>query len=484
MEKDVINQKINIYSLKILLRTIVSVYEEKRRKAENAKYLTDVYNELLTLINDADTNKIYDNVFAISLLLPLLYSEEESKMLENKIRNFSYQVVKLKDNGDLIKEYNSVVKKLNQVVSKIINDYEIMNNKCIIYEQELKNSFSKMYLCRGILYKLNTKNLISDYQVSELRKVLMESGWDDKQLIVIQEHIRIHNDKCKYIKPKISYTTINMIERNFVLYDIEELIDIDTKNKLDKCASSIYETLISDDKLDIVNFITEFASWLNDDSLEYVLKVTLNKFLSILNDCKENMLKDNNYDDIDLRKIIIEDFNNCYYTYIKLQLYYNAKFNKSDNIVEEFTNDSFEDSNNLFYAMSGNSSYIERDIEDVPKEYLSRVKKLLEGFKNNTLVDREIDGFTANGKLKGYKKLKDDQVRIVFRNINNNNYLILGIMIKKENRATRDYVSIVKRDYAYNIDNELEYMTKLNESNIIYDNLMDYIENNGRKGNR
>lgn len=75
--------------------------------------------------------------------------------------------------------------------------------------------------------------------------------------------------------------------------------------------------------------------------------------------------------------------------------------------------------------MTSEGAYIEKDIEDVPKEYLNRVKKLLEGFKTNTLVDREIEGFTANGKLKGYKKLKDDQVRIVFRNINNN-YLILG----------------------------------------------------------
>lgn len=57
-------------------------------------------------------------------------------------------------------------------------------------------------------------------------------------------------------------------------------------------------------------------------------------------------------------------------------------------------------------------------------------------------------------------------------------------MIKKENRSTRDYVSIVKRDYDYNIDNELEYMTKLDESNIIYNNLMNYIDNNSRKGNR
>lgn len=72
MEKDIINQKINIYSLKNLLRTVVSVYEEKRREVENAKYLTDVYNELLSLINDFDIKEVHNNVFAISLLLPYI----------------------------------------------------------------------------------------------------------------------------------------------------------------------------------------------------------------------------------------------------------------------------------------------------------------------------------------------------------------------------------------------------------------------------
>lgn len=484
MKENVVNQKVNIYSLKSLLRSIISIYEEKKQIKDDNHYLMDIYKELIDLINNVDINEIEENSLSISLLLPIIYNNEEALRIENKIDAYIYQLSKMKDNKDLENEYIKVYQKLNKIISKIIKEYEVICNKNELYTREVQELENKAYICRGILYKLNTKNIINDYQKEEIKKLLQENNWNEEQSIIIQEYIRNHNIKCMFEKPKTSYTTIKMLEGNYKLYDTESINDRDTKNKLNESVTSMFETILTEVDLDIPRFVEEMTSWMSEEYYEYTIKSIMNKFLNVLSECKNNMVNDNNYEDLEVRKIIIEEFNSYYYKYLTLQRYYEHKLNKEE-VIEEITEEETNEvGKHLFFAKTNDIPYVEKDIENIPKEYYQRVKKLLEGFKFNLLSWQNIERFVSNSKLKGYYKLKEDQVRIVLRNIDNDNYLILGIMLKKADRATKDYVNIIKRDYEYDISNEELYNKKYLESEEIYTNLIEYIDSNSRKGNR
>lgn len=484
MEESIVNQKVNIYSLKSLLRSVISVYEEKKQIKENNKYLMDIYKELIELINNVDINAIEENSLSISLLLPIIYNNEEALRIENKIDIYIYQLSKMKDNKDLEDEYNKISQKLNRIISKIIKEYEVICNKNELYTREVQELDSKAYICRGILYKLNTKNLINDYQKEEIKKLLQENNWSEEQSIIIQEYIRNHNIKCKFEKPKTSYTTIKMLEYNYDLYETDNLIDKDTKNKLNESVNSMFEIILTENDLNIPMFIEEMTSWMSREYYEYTIKSIMNKFLNVLNECKNNMVNDNNYEDLEVRKIIIEEFNSYYYKFLTLQRYYEHKLNDKE-IIEEIPEEEINEvGKHLFFAKTNDIAYVEKDIEYIPNEYYQRVKKLIEGFKFDLLSGQNIERFSSNGRLKGYFKLKEDQVRIVIRSIFNDNYLILGIMLKKSDRATKDYVNIIKRDYEYDISNEELYNKKYLESEEIYTNLIEYLDSNSRKGNR
>lgn len=480
----IISQKINLYSLKSLLRSIITLYEEKRIISDNAKYQLDIYKEIISLINDVDLNTLFSNTLSLNLLLPLIYSPEEAENIGNKISGYAYQLIKLSNNKDLEDEYNKILKKLNDIVGKIISEYEVLNSKSITYKQEFEDLNDKAYICRGILYRINTKMFISGYQINEVKKLLDENNWSNEHQIIILEYINHHNISCKFKSPKLSFTTIRMIEDDFELYDTNELIDKDLKNKLDDWSNSVFETILTEEDISMIpNFIDEMSIWMDDETFEYSIKSVLNKFLNSLKECKENMLKDNNYDDVEIRKLIILEYNSYYYKYLKLKKYYESRVYK-ESVEESKEEEIAQEENHLFFATSNSKAYVEKDILDIPEEYYQRVKKLIEGFKFGTLNDHNIENFVSNSKLKGYRKLKEDQIRIVYRPLGNNNYLILGIMLKKSDRANKDYIKIINRDYNYDISDEFTYSEQKIENETIYNNLIEYLDEYSRKGNR
>lgn len=475
-------ERINIYTLKNLLRADISLYTDKVKEKDNNSYLLDMYKEIIDLIDNGNPEELMENSASINLLLQLVYNEEVANKLTETIYKLAYAISKYSKMADNEKNLLQTEAKLNKIIRKILDEYDVIYNKNEVYIKEINNKSKRVYYEKGILYRLNTKKYLENFQIEEIKKILKEHNINNNDQIIVLEYVRNHNIKCSYSNPRVSYTTINMLQAEFTLYDIEGLIDIELKNKLDNHVVTIFENLFLEETEKIEEYVNDYTIWMNKEEYDYTMQSILNRFLIEMKNCQTEML--NNYDDVELRKIVIEDYNHYYYKYIKFKKYYEEKMKDVTDGINEEIIDNDNEENNLFYLMCGDISYIEKDIEDVPEEYLDRVKKLLEGFKNNTLQERFIEGFTANGKLKGYKKLKDDQVRIVFRKINNNNYLILGIFVKKENRATKEYVNIVKRDYDYNIDDELIYSDKLSESDIIYDNLMNYIDSNSRKGNR
>lgn len=445
---NIVSENVNIYSLKSLLRGYISLYEEKKKIRDDNNYYIEIYKEIISLVSGVDVKGLLSNYINISLLLPLVY-DEEADYMSQRILEYCYKLVSFANDDDFKDEYKKCMKSINMIIKTIITDYENAINKKGIYENEVKELSGRQYVYRGILYKLNKHEEIDEYKINEIKKLLNESNYSEKDKIIILEHIRNHNIKCKGSNKKPSYTTIRMIESDFSLYDTDEVIDKRLKNNLDECALSIFNTMMTESDIDIPLFLEETTSWLNNrECFDYTIKKALNNFINGLKECRENMISDNNYYDQILRAVIIEEYNSYYYKYLSLKNYYEEKLKQRDCHDEKVQ----VEEKKFYFAKSGpgSATYIEKDIENIPYEYYERVKKLLERFKNNTLPNGNIERFSStNQKLSRYLKLKEDQIRILISPLGDNSYLIVGAMLKKKDNATKDYIRLVGRDYLY-----------------------------------
>ena len=138
--------------------------------------------------------------------------------------------------------------------------------------------------------------------------------------------------------------------------------------------------------------------------------------------------------------------------------------------------------NNLFYAFPNGKteqdlSYFEKDIEKVPKEYLSKVKKGLDMLRTGTVYGSFGKTFNSNNKnTKGYSEIRDDQIRIIYKHLTDNNYLIMGVFTKKDDNAPRIYDNICNRPS--------NIILEESEVSLMVENRLKEYFNNMRKGNR
>lgn len=124
-------------------------------------------------------------------------------------------------------------------------------------------------------------------------------------------------------------------------------------------------------------------------------------------------------------------------------------------------------------------------MKNFPNEYYERVSRLLNGKKKDSLTPTEDKSFsTINAKLKDYSELRDDQVRIIYKHVGNNNYLILGAYVKKVDNLNRLNVTVVGRDRSIDYLNPEILSDALSNATEVEARIANLVENYGRKGNR
>ena len=121
-------------------------------------------------------------------------------------------------------------------------------------------------------------------------------------------------------------------------------------------------------------------------------------------------------------------------------------------------------------------------MKDIPKEYLERVKNLLDKLKTNQLNPRESAGFGGNNRLKEVRELRSDQIRILYKKIFENNYLILGIGVKKTDNDLNMYYTISNRNQTIDLSTVEKYNRNLEVSYEVEEKINSYIQTNSRKG--
>ena len=189
------------------------------------------------------------------------------------------------------------------------------------------------------------------------------------------------------------------------------------------------------------------------------------------------------YFDNDVKIDVLKEYKEKFKLYKNCRDFFDNQIKniKEENYLEEkeeFIDETVVKTNFLF-AMSNDMSYIERDLKTVPEEYYDKIKELLLQKRYGLTKKTNDKQLINNEKLKQFRELKEDQIRIIYRNSYNNSIIILGVGVKKSDVDRNLYDRLAKRNNFVN-DNTL----KLNDDSKTLEKVLEICNQNKRKGNR
>ena len=181
------------------------------------------------------------------------------------------------------------------------------------------------------------------------------------------------------------------------------------------------------------------------------------------------------------RNLIKQEFNNYLNIVTVLQQYYNDEEKKYNDKFDKI--DEKEEKNHIFYAFRNeDKSYLEYDLESLNPHYLEKVNRLINRFKLGELSRGEVKGLKSNNILKKQLELRDDQVRVIFYPLTDNNYIIVGVLTKKKDNDNDGYSKMAFRNKEIDISTEEKYIKEQERSKEVEERYTKFIEDKKRKG--
>ncbi len=422
-------------------------------------------------MNLTNLNKILRNKL-MSSKAELNYLEEMINFYE-KIRQ-DFEEGKVNKNGALYlqRKYQMDVTKYNlgQALGIIFSGLFVVKTQ----KEKQQEQIDKI---KFILNCLKYKQVISVPLMDYLRTILAEENIENVDLINIMEQIKIHNAKCvvkdKKMQSKDLFLIINMVNQGFE--DIK-LKDNANKEKLEMVAKKTIN-LIDSIRLDEVKNMINLDSIYSSKDLKYLYSLILRYYQEKIIDLIEILKQEEFYFDIAILQEIKEEYKVLYQKYMLVRNMldgivkndYDEEMDAEEDLEEIKDNKEIK----LYYASNSDEAtkcYFVKDLENIREEALAHTLILLEDFKMG-----KMNKFKNLANLKSFGELKDDQIRIVLKILDNNCYAVMGVFIKKSDNDRVQYVNMTKRPILNNDDNyslEVENYYK------------DYILQNQRKGSR
>ena len=227
---------------------------------------------------------------------------------------------------------------------------------------------------------------------------------------------------------------LNILKAGYEKHDTVEVLE-KRKPTLDKFVKELLDYIEYVDDEDIVENIEKYQKYdIDDNEYNYIVIKILDRYLDelleltdLLSD-REIFLKPKD------RLEVIESYYQKLATYLHIKKYY-EKINEppeEDPTIEEKIIKEIEStpSRRLIYATAPTNilkSRIISDMKDIPKEYYSKIKYLLDTFKEgarDSTIVKPLKG--REGKISF--ELMDDQVRIVFKQVFIVNFLLMNVI--------------------------------------------------------
>lgn len=391
LEKEILKEDEKIKSLSIKLMDIKHVYDalipnkNKRNiiKAEKLK----------------DQGTFYEFIEILAYYNKVLYGKLAEIINEiNACGNndLSY----CNDSGKLISQIAHKKKELNKKMQNIMA--VSFNYIARFYESLEKEKEEKKTLKKKAEYALKNikKNFSLTSQDINTITLLIEKEEDfDKEELFNSLNNYIHLLRCNIIKAKTE-TPSRKEKKNYV-DDKDVIITEEKEDKTNPVVSNYLTTIRAfNDNLNAINEFLNAISY-NDDIEDIISEMLLQIDLN-----EEKKLHDtiSNY----LVQITYDEF-------------------KEDKLAED------EQVNVLFYDFLNNTSKIVNMIDkNIPKEDYKALLKALEQIKK----DGAVANRTTTVLLKKIYKLRVGKIRVTFKRLNHNTYIILGVFRKNNQHGS------------------------------------------------
>ncbi len=361
---------------------------------------------------------------------------------------------------------------IDEYLSIIHSDIFILNNKMDGVYKRKEKLFHAAKIIQAYQYIDNeTTNLI--------KKELLDLCISNEDLIIIMEKIRIHNrnfnNRLKnYPESKNFHQLIDIFSFGYEYIPFDEYINSD-KERLDREVDRIF-TMLDSNSFDIAMDNLDLDEHYSAKEERYIYGKLLKIYQTTMMETVK-LLKDER--DFYFDKEILFEIKNDYYNAMRRyffvrKLYDNVKDDKYEEELEDVVELDTTKENRLYYSSNSlepDKCFFVRDLLGVREEALEDIQNLLLDFKNNNLRTGGLKKLHDTPEF----ELRDDQVRIILRKLDNYCYSVLGVFIKKSNRAYDVLDNIYKRPDAVINDKYSE------EVENYYNN---YIDENKRKGSR
>ncbi len=454
----------NISQIIDMLELDIEKDKSDKDELDKMKTLKDLYEEVIRDSNDI--NKIIENKENILIILEML--DKDIALQLSKKLVFCQQKQLIDSN-----EYKNAIQFVNNLFKKLIRKNQELNDKIVELTKKIENNDEKITTFKIILAQIKFKQYIPYKIVKFLEKYFEGKNFSPIEQIKFLEIISIYNrnvyERIHKYPQSYKNEVLDMLSFGFEIIEDDTL---DYSKEVERKVELHYSLLKYQKDFD--KYFEEISQELqneNDLKLFYILmiKKLQEQILETISLIKMKEF----YIDLETKKEIIYKYKRLTYLYLKFRnKYFNITSNDDDKVETS-------DIKVIFAKDANGKSYFIKDLKNINNEYLSKVLDLIKSLINSTLTNKNIEGFTS--RYKEFRKLKDDQIRIVLHPINPKLYCIMGVGVKKDNTGNVIYNTLCSRKYPTS-DQEIAKLLEESDNDLEY--IEQYIVENKRKGNR
>ena len=471
-----------------LYNEVATIYQhEKELEKLESKYYC--LREALELLSDDNIYDIYENRFLVFTLLESSLDKNTYEQIQSRLQKIIYSYF---DNSgrptvdddeiyDALYVFREALNKTYiELAMKVNNDRNNLNE-----EKNVANNY------RRIQYALKHDIELRGAQVPILKSYMDSHGYTDEEQIMINEALRTHNLKSKKNLDEAPSSYIErMLNTPLRKFTIDDVVEESLGEDFFPIAKDFY-TSFNQTKLEelgsFVSYLPKYEEGYAVEEFEYIYKTFMNMIIDDIFEIVDEVRDLEVYEDNDLRNAacisyseLIKKYYGVFNFFKQEAAKYPEKIQDIDEEEEVLEGDKYI--NTLVYMSNNGISKLEKGLKYMPAEYYGRVLSLLERKKKGDLPSSKDSVMKAtNDKLKGFGKLEEDQVRILYKPLGNNVYMIIGGFTKK---ATKDFTGYYSLAEAYRHTNHPSVEVLISEAPTVEAHLVDYIEENKQKQSR
>lgn len=421
-----------------------------------------------TLLHNIYKNGIYSSYYLGLLDKPTEQSKEEFKSFVDSIK---------KDYTNLVAEIDGQQKRMerskNLIAAANRVRFAIRKKRAIIDDKNDIISIKEILRYFAIEGEISKKeellfiNEIEHYNIISSRKEKTDEG--RKQLD--ERYHRIQN----------------MLNAGYEVYP-KIKVEHNRRKTIDDFVKQILGFIDSLEDGNIIDAIEKYRKYhVTDEEYKYIIIEILNYYIKEMIEYYNFILDAELYVSGENMEDAIKEYYTRLNKFLIVRKYYDDITEDIITTREEESNiDEINQENILVYSCSKVGEIKPRiisDMKSIPYEYYGSVLDLINRFKYGQIKKGEIKSLSNNKSLTGVIELKNDQIRIVMRNIRENIYVIHGVFVKKDDNAETMYTSMANREIP-DINTDDKYDAELSTAAVTEEELRKLVSAKGRKGTR